>query len=99
MRDNQTLLVIIAFIFATVLFLISQIRGPRMGIINRDIYFDRSRLPTYFGFLLLVAVFSVPLGYLLVSNLKLGLEFAGLNLLVGAIMGANLILYRKHPRN
>jgi len=95
MNNDESILVICAFIFAITLYAVVMVRGPRLGIINRKVFFDKSKLPNYFRFLALVALLSVPFGYLVARQISLALEFAGLNVLIGVIMGVNLFLYRR----
>lgn len=105
MKNEEAILVISSFVFITTLYIIIMVRGPRLGLINKHAYFDKTRLPQYFKFLAVVAVLSVPVGFLLTRKASLLPAYVGLNLLIAAIMGVNLFLYRRrsqserHPKN
>lgn len=93
--DSESFLVLCAFIFASILYLVAMIKGPRLGIVNKGVYFDRTKVPSYIRFLAIIALLSVSLGYIVTRRVYLALGFAGLNLLLGAIIGLQLFLYRR----
>ena len=99
MHNDESVLVIFAFIFAVTLYFVMMIRGPKLSIFNQNAYFNKSKMPEYFRFLAFVGFFSFPLGYMITRQTYLVFEFVGLNLLIGAIMGIGLILYERRRQN
>jgi len=95
MDNSESVLVLISFIFAIVLFVIILFRGPNMGIVNKGIYFDKSQIPLFLKFLLAVVIVSFPIGLVVAADAKQALGFTGLNSLLAAIMGLNLFLYKR----
>jgi hypothetical protein len=100
MNYVELLLVLISFLFGTTLFVISLIKTPRVRIFGRNAtQVDRARFPALIKFLLIVAILSILVGLVATRRLSFIAQFAGLNLLLGAIMGSNIFLLRERPRN
>lgn len=95
MNNDESILVLSAFILATVLYIMIVVKGPRLGILNKNAYFDKSRLRTYYKFLASVLLLSIVFGYLVTRKSSLVWGYVGLNLFISGVMGANLILYRQ----
>ena len=93
--DNESALVIISIAFGTILYILTLLKAPKVKFVNNTTHVDKARLPTLLKFLLFVLIGSIPIGYAIARDSTLVLQFIGLNLLVGAIMGSNLILLRE----
>lgn len=96
--DAESVLVVCSFVFTIILYTIIMVRGPRPGIMNKGVYFDKTRLPSYFKFLVIVVLLSLVFGYTVTLQVQLAFGFAGLNILLAAIMGLNLFLFRKSSK-
>jgi len=99
MDYGQSILVLSSIVFGTILYVLKLIRGPKVRFFNNTVYVDKSKLPILTKFLFGVAVASIPVGYVITRRTPLVLQYTGLNLLIGAIMGSNLILLRERPHN
>jgi len=98
LKNDESILVISSFILATILFILIIWKGPRLGILNKNVYFDKSRLRSYFVFLAMIAISSLPIGYIITRNSFLVLQYIGFNVFIGSVMGANLILFRHRKK-
>ncbi len=96
--DAETKLVIITFVFIGAMSLLIAAKAPKLSVINKDIRFDRTKMPVYIKFLVGVTVLSIGVGYIFTTGLLMISKYVGLNMFVGAILGANLILYRQKDK-
>lgn len=95
MNNSESALVICSFIFAVIIYVTMLVRGPRLGLINKDVRFYRPGLKKYAIFLTATAIVSLLLGYLISKDINVALGFAGLNTFIGAAMGFSVFLYRR----
>lgn len=98
MNHSQSILVLTSMLFGTILFIVGIFKGPHLGVIHNNAYFDKTKLPDFFKFLLVVAIASVPIGYVVTKNFILILQYIGMNLLVSAIMAPKFMLYRENAK-
>lgn len=98
MDHGQTILVITSFIFGTVLYILSLVKGPGLSIRPNSSHFDKTKLASLYKFLFIVTLVSVPVGYMVTHRLTVTAQYVGLSLLLSAIMGTGIFLQRKGPK-
>jgi hypothetical protein len=94
MKERESVLILFTLIFAVALYGVKVLKGPQIDILGRGAYADKTRIPLYIKFLGLTVLISGLLGYIVTKEVSFSLKYGGLNLLVGAIAGVNLIIYR-----
>lgn len=94
MNEKESLLVIIAFIYMMTLYGIVLFKGPRLNMFSKA-RFDGAKLGTYIKLLSATLVVSGVIGYLISRKFIVTVEYIGLNVLIAAIMGGNLLLFRE----
>ncbi|HEU4966038.1 MAG TPA: hypothetical protein VFT53_00970 [Candidatus Saccharimonadales bacterium] len=100
MNSNaESLLVVISLLFGISLFVVRTFKGPRVSILKNNTYIDVAKLPLLLKLLGAIALVSLPMGFLIGRNITLTLQFAGLNLLFGIIMGAGFTLLSERPQD
>ena len=99
MKDAEGLLTLISIIYALAIISLAKSRLPQRGVKQRilghlDAHFVPGQLPTYLTSLGLTGALSVALGYAISHALSLTVEFVVFNLVIMAVAGINLFLYR-----
>jgi len=98
MSNEESILVAVSIAFIIVLYVVTMLKGPKMGVVNKNVFFDKTKLPIYLRFLFAVAVCSILVGLIVTRTPLLLLEFAGFNAVAGAVIGLNLFLYRHRSK-
>lgn len=103
MKTDESILVLVSLVFGVVLFFATFLNKSRVGVLDsflsNDAHIDKTKLPALIKFLLIVALMSIPFGYIFTRRFSLVLQFVGLNLFFGVIMGTNLLLVRKRDKH
>jgi phosphatidylglycerophosphate synthase len=98
MHHAENVLVVTLFILLSMLTLLLNIVRPKLGLrawyLGEGREFDKSRLSRYIALLIATAIVSALYGYLFSKSVALTLQFAGGCLVMVAVAGINLILYR-----
>lgn len=97
MENAEGLLLFLTMAFGIVIGIISLIKGPAMGVFSvlsgkADI--DQSQFPKYYKFLAITLVSCLILGLMITRDLDLVIKFTGLNMLLAAMMGSWIFLFR-----
>lgn len=99
MQHSENIMVISLFVLLTILTLLLNIVRPKSGI--KGWYFgdgrvlDKSKMLQYVILLLVTAVGGMAYGYGISKNISLTLQFTGGCLIMVAVAGVNLVLYRR----
>jgi Ca2+/Na+ antiporter len=98
MQNAESLLVIVSFVFMTVLFVWSRYRKPKSNFLDwytgKNVKFDKSQSFNYWRLVAGTAILSVLCGYLVDPTTTTVLWFTGLNTAMAAVTGVGIFLYK-----